>query len=626
MKSLTLTFSFVILGLLLSLNSFAVLSVESIKTVPEYPTMDAPITIYVNVNNWEALNADQFSAYTGLVTSESDNSHGWTYVKNSDWNDVSLELEQVQDSIYALVIEDPKAFYGLPEGVETYRITFITRGIVDGANQGQTEDIFLEVYGSEPTNVFNLQPLTPTDKEMICVTWNINGVADRNDLIGNTDSLWVHTWLNEVSGPASGSGTWPDNAEKFLCERVNDSILRWFVAPSVRDFYDFQPWTYAESIGVLIRNKEGNAQTNDFKIPLQSQRDVDISKVNPVLVYPEYPTIDEEIAIYINTNNWNFNTETGFISAYTGLITSNSPDVIDGWQHVINTDWNDVSFSLEPVNDSISVFIINDIQNMYNVDNKNESVFRVTFIARETSKTDSSIVAQTENLYFEIYGDTPTKLVQTQPAEPSEDDAIAYTFNINSQTDLASFVAENGKDSIYVYTWLNTDEGEGYAPAEWGAVSENSSLKTIAVNDSIYRFYAPFSVRKYYNIEDSCLHVLSTNLILRNAAGTKQTENIIVAVSQNDVECDDTAVLKWNKQAMKIYPNPAQDFIYIDLKGLNMEQAQVEIYNLSGKKVLSALTNSTSESCINISELKAGVYMVKAKTSDQLFNSTIIIQ
>ena len=612
--------------LLFSLSSHAQLNVESIATDPAYPTMDAPITIYVNVNHWPALSASQFTAYTGLVTNESDNSHGWTYVKNSDWNDVSLELQQVQDSIYALVIDDPKAFYGIQDGVETYRITFIARGLVDGANSGQTEDLFIDVYGSEPTSLFSYQPANPTDKEMICVTWNINAPGDRNDLVGNTDSLWVHTWLNNLSGPATGSGSWPDNAEKFLCERVNDSILRWFIVPSVREFYDFKPWSYAESIGVLIRNKAGNAQTNDFTIPIQSERDVDLSLVNPVLVYPEYPTINDEIAIYVNTNHWGFDTENGFTTAYTGLITAASTDITDNWQHVANASWNDVSYPLDQINDSIAVFVIPNIESMYGVKNSEEPVFRITFIARETSKTDSSIVKQTENIYFEVYGGEPTELVSTQPAKPSEDDAIAYTFNISSETALSDYVAENGNDSIYIYTWLNTDEGEGYEVTGWGDVSTNNSLKTIAVNDSVFRFYVTKSVREFYGIEDSCLHILSTNLILRNAAGNTQTSNIYVDVTQNDVDCTGVGVKELQAlSSMKVYPNPASNYITLSCDQ-ELENATIEIFSTTGAKVYSSSETMLSNKCIDVSDFNSGVYVLKVHTGSAILSSTIIVK
>jgi len=612
------------MGLFLTNSVFAQIDVKTIATSPVYPTMDSPITIYLNIKNWKNITSDSLSVYTGLVTSKSDNPKGWTYVKNGDWNDTSLKMEKIQDSIYSFVIDNPKSFYGVPEGVETYKITFIARGIKNGANNGQTEDIFLNVYGAQPSELFNLQPAEPTDKEMICVTWNINANSDRNDLKGNTDSLWVHTWIKGGSGPQSGSGNWPDNAAKYACERVNDSILRWFIAPTTREFYKFQSWTYAESIGVLIRNKEGNAQTNDFNIPLKSERDIDLSMVAPYLIMPPFPTVNDEIAIYVNTKNWNFSPENN-TTAYTGLITSASTDVTDNWQHVANTDWNDASLALEKINDSISVFVINSIPERYGVNTKEENVFRIAFIARENSITDNTIKAQTENLYFEIFGGQPNKLVQTQPLKPNEDDAVAYTFNVKNETTLSDYIVTSGNDSIYIYTWLTTNEGEGNEVTPWGDVSTNNKLKTIAVNDSIFRFIVPKSVRNFYGITDACTHIQTTNLILRNAAGTKQTSNILVDIESNNEICTGIEESISNESFM-VYPNPTADYFRINYTGNDSNATLVELSDLSGKKVISQKMNLTNSNTIDVSTLSKGVYFLNIKTKSKNINSTVIVK
>jgi len=53
------------------------------------------------------------------------------------------------------------------------------------------------------------------------------------------------------------------------------------------------------------------------------------------------------------------------------------------------------------------------------------------------------------------------------------------------------------------------------------------------------------------------------------------------------------------------YPNPAQEDIYIE----NLtEAAEIEVYTISGKKLLQQQVNSSAES-INISNLSAGIYL-----------------
>ncbi len=59
------------------------------------------------------------------------------------------------------------------------------------------------------------------------------------------------------------------------------------------------------------------------------------------------------------------------------------------------------------------------------------------------------------------------------------------------------------------------------------------------------------------------------------------------------------------KHNLVLYPNPAQEEIYIE----NLtEAAEIEIYTISGKKLLQQQVNSSTES-INISNLSAGVYL-----------------
>jgi len=63
------------------------------------------------------------------------------------------------------------------------------------------------------------------------------------------------------------------------------------------------------------------------------------------------------------------------------------------------------------------------------------------------------------------------------------------------------------------------------------------------------------------------------------------------------------------KYNLVLYPNPAQEEIYIE----NLTTtAKIEIYTISGKKLLQQQVNSSTES-INISNLSAGIYFYAFK-------------
>jgi hypothetical protein len=63
-----------------------------------------------------------------------------------------------------------------------------------------------------------------------------------------------------------------------------------------------------------------------------------------------------------------------------------------------------------------------------------------------------------------------------------------------------------------------------------------------------------------------------------------------------------------------IYPNPAVDKIYVDLK--NEAPAKIEIVNILGQVVVSDQTSSIKAS-INVATLPAGVYIVRVKQNSR---------
>jgi hypothetical protein len=69
--------------------------------------------------------------------------------------------------------------------------------------------------------------------------------------------------------------------------------------------------------------------------------------------------------------------------------------------------------------------------------------------------------------------------------------------------------------------------------------------------------------------------------------------------------------------SMKIYPNPANDILY--LEDVNFEVKKVEVYNLQGQPIIQTDFNDNSKPhSISISLLKPGVYYIKSYTNEGL--------
>ena len=91
--------------------------------------------------------------------------------------------------------------------------------------------------------------------------------------------------------------------------------------------------------------------------------------------------------------------------------------------------------------------------------------------------------------------------------------------------------------------------------------------------------------------------------------------------------------LKENKLQVAVYPNPAADKIFIELKDNSGEASEIKVFNLLGNTV-KQLNNpsagsgqaATKKISIDISELQNGVYFVRIKTNEGSVTKKIIVQ
>lgn len=67
-----------------------------------------------------------------------------------------------------------------------------------------------------------------------------------------------------------------------------------------------------------------------------------------------------------------------------------------------------------------------------------------------------------------------------------------------------------------------------------------------------------------------------------------------------------------------VYPNPSSDLLNISADLISIVDARIELFDISGKLVYSnpSLFYNTNSAVVNISELKAGIYILKIETED----------
>jgi len=80
--------------------------------------------------------------------------------------------------------------------------------------------------------------------------------------------------------------------------------------------------------------------------------------------------------------------------------------------------------------------------------------------------------------------------------------------------------------------------------------------------------------------------------------------------------------------SLKVYPMPATDFINIEITPTNTGQLLLELYNISGVKVLNKLAVNQPIMQVNISDIPSGIYLLKVllPNNNQLFGVEKIIK
>ena len=76
------------------------------------------------------------------------------------------------------------------------------------------------------------------------------------------------------------------------------------------------------------------------------------------------------------------------------------------------------------------------------------------------------------------------------------------------------------------------------------------------------------------------------------------------------------------------YPNPATDYVNIDLSNIEEGEYKIELFDISGKKVLSEQFQSyqISEYQLDIANVKAGTYILRMKNKKMIYHTNIIKQ
>ncbi|MDD2576578.1 MAG: T9SS type A sorting domain-containing protein [Bacteroidales bacterium] len=71
---------------------------------------------------------------------------------------------------------------------------------------------------------------------------------------------------------------------------------------------------------------------------------------------------------------------------------------------------------------------------------------------------------------------------------------------------------------------------------------------------------------------------------------------------------DFTNVETGEKETIKVYPNPAKDFVYVDIEATNFTKGEIELFDMQGKFVKKAKLSAKQGNRVDVSNLNAGAY------------------
>jgi hypothetical protein len=80
------------------------------------------------------------------------------------------------------------------------------------------------------------------------------------------------------------------------------------------------------------------------------------------------------------------------------------------------------------------------------------------------------------------------------------------------------------------------------------------------------------------------------------------------------------------KETIKVYPNPAKDYVYVDIKATNFEKGEVELFDIQGKLVKRVKLNAKQGNRVDVSNLNAGAYTYNVSLNGKTISGKIVVR
>ncbi len=109
----------------------------------------------------------------------------------------------------------------------------------------------------------------------------------------------------------------------------------------------------------------------------------------------------------------------------------------------------------------------------------------------------------------------------------------------------------------------------------------------------------------------------AVSLRITNACGEATSlQTVLITTSVDDP----------NQPRFSLFPNPANDWVAIQLNEQDTNKFQITIYDVSGRKLSQEETQVLQQHRLDISHLSSGVYLVELQSADQIMAQRLVIQ
>ncbi|MBP1646320.1 MAG: C-terminal target protein [Bacteroidetes bacterium] len=172
------------------------------------------------------------------------------------------------------------------------------------------------------------------------------------------------------------------------------------------------------------------------------------------------------------------------------------------------------------------------------------------------------------------------------------------------------------QDSIYsVFNLreltLSSDRYIGFGLINYKQSGDTNFVYKIIYNDSTINFIALDEIKA--TRDGGAILLIGYNL-----------KNCIVKFMPNGL----TSILDIEtkeKETIKVYPNPAKDYIYVDIEANNFKKGEIELFDIQGKLVKKTKLESKQGNRINVSSFKAGAYTYNVNINGKTISGKLII-